>query len=74
MGWLKSWKTTLVGILTAICGGLEFGDMIPDEWAKVAHLGCATLIAFGFIAAKDGNVSHAPDPEPVPAPVPPAAT
>lgn len=59
---LTSWKTTLAGVAVLLCSGTELSGILPEKYNVVLHSICAVAIAFGLIAAKDGNVSNAPKP------------
>ena len=65
----QNWKTTLAGLLTAMCETAVLTEFIPPEYHKKAQAICFLLVASGLIAAKDGNVSHSPTPKPVAEPV-----
>ncbi len=55
---LVSWKTTMCGVLTLVCEGSTL-TVLPDKYQAMGHAICTTLLAFGVIVAKDGNVSNA---------------
>lgn len=59
---LTSWKTTLAGALVLLCGGTEYFQLLGPKYSNELHAICGLAIAFGLIAAKDGNVSNAPAP------------
>ena len=58
----SSMKTTVTGILVLICTGTSVSGVLGDKWNSLLQLICGVLIAFGFIAAKDADVSNAPNP------------
>ena len=59
---LKSIKTTALGIMVIICGGTAYMDWLPEQYAGGIALLCATLVGLGLIAAKDANVTNAAHP------------
>ena len=58
----SSLKTTITGILVLICTGTSVSGALPDSWNSILQLVCGALVAFGFIVAKDANVSNATNP------------
>lgn len=50
----KSWKTTVAGIATGVIVALVSLGVITEDQAETV---AALLIAFGFIVARDGDVS-----------------
>jgi hypothetical protein len=51
---MKSWKTTLVAILTALTGAaVALHYISSDTAAAIATI----LVSLGFVAAKDNNVT-----------------
>ena len=59
---MKNWKTTLAGVLAIIPGALHlaFPNVITVD---VATAITTILVAFGLIAAKDGNVTGGTTPQ-----------
>ena len=57
-----NWKTTVPGILVLLCGGTQYFDMLPANWANGAMAFCSLMVALGLIAAKDADRSNAPVP------------
>lgn len=58
-----SWKTTVCGLLTLICAGTALTEALPLQYGQYVHPVCTILLALGLIAAKDANVSNAPNPD-----------
>jgi hypothetical protein len=54
--------TTLAGVVVLVCSGTELSGVLPEKYNVLLHSLCALAIAFGLIAAKDGNVSNAQKP------------
>ena len=59
---VSSWKTTLPGMLAALCASGEYFDLLPESWKTKAVATCTFLVAIGLIAAKDADKSNAPVP------------
>lgn len=62
----SSMKTTVIGLLITICTGTSFSGVLPEKYNSILMLVCGVLTGFGFIAAKDANVSNAPTPTALP--------
>lgn len=60
---LASWKTTLAGVLVMVCTGGAYLEALPEKYGSLIKLACGVAIAFGLIAAKDGDKSNAPNAE-----------
>lgn len=58
---LNSIKTTALGVLVLICGGVAFTGVLAD-YNQLLMLVCGSLTGLGLIAAKDANISNAPNP------------
>lgn len=59
--YLKSAKTTILGVLVVLCGGITFSGTL-EAYNSVLMLVCAMLTGAGLMASKDANVSNAPNP------------
>ena len=64
-----SWKTTISGLLIFICGGSELAGLVPPDLHKYLAWVCLTALTFGFISAKDYNLSNSPVPKGAASPV-----
>lgn len=73
MKFLQSIKTTALGTLVLICGGIAFTGVM-EAYNSLLMLFCGTATGLGLIAAKDADKTNAPHPTPeahsVPPPVP----
>lgn len=56
-----NWKTSVPAVLALMCASDEYFQMLPDAWRMKATATCTFLLAIGLIAAKDANVSNAPN-------------
>lgn len=51
---MKSWKTTLCGLLAALCTA---GANVFTEYKDVLYAAASFFVALGLVLAKDGNVT-----------------
>lgn len=71
---LSNWKTSIPGILAALCASDSvLFHIMPPDWSVKAGAACTFLLAVGLIAAKDADKSNAPRPESSPVKVLPVA-
>lgn len=56
---LMNWKTSVPALLAMLCvADSQYMQMLPPEWEIRAQAICTLLLAFGLLAAKDGDKTN----------------
>lgn len=56
---LLNWKTSVPALLAMLCvADSQYMQMLPPEWEARAQAVCTLLLAFGLLAAKDGDKTN----------------
>lgn len=56
---LTNWKTSVPALMAMLCvADSQYMQMLPPEWEAKAQAICTLLLAFGLLAAKDGDKTN----------------